>query len=99
MSVKTHLFVFEGIIEVYLLTTERTYSRVHTKLRSPLLIRPGCWYVPPTDTIPLIYHNRQHIPKTIYEEIRNCFVDLNHKEAFDLLYKEAWRSTIEIFSA
>ena len=25
------------------------------------------------------------------KEIRNCFVDLNHKEAFDLLYKEAWR--------
>jgi hypothetical protein len=23
--------------------------------------------------------------------MRNCFVDLNHKEAFDLLYKEAWR--------
>jgi hypothetical protein len=25
------------------------------------------------------------------KEIRNCFVDVNHKEAFDLLYKEAWR--------
>ena len=25
------------------------------------------------------------------KEMRNCFVDLNHKEAFDLLYKEAWR--------
>jgi hypothetical protein len=25
------------------------------------------------------------------KEIRNCFVDINHKEAFDLLYKEAWR--------
>jgi hypothetical protein len=25
------------------------------------------------------------------KEIRNCFVDLTHKEAFDLLYKEAWR--------
>jgi hypothetical protein len=25
------------------------------------------------------------------KEIRNCFVDLSHKEAFDLLYKEAWR--------
>src|SRR4029079_1681133 len=25
------------------------------------------------------------------KEIRNCFVDPNHKEAFDLLYKEAWR--------
>jgi hypothetical protein len=23
--------------------------------------------------------------------MRNCFVDLTHKEAFDLLYKEAWR--------
>ena len=23
--------------------------------------------------------------------MRNCFVDLGHKEAFDLLYKEAWR--------
>jgi hypothetical protein len=22
--------------------------------------------------------------------MRNCFVDLSHKEAFDLLYKEAW---------
>ncbi len=25
------------------------------------------------------------------KEMRNCFVDLTHKEAFDLLYKEAWR--------
>ena len=25
------------------------------------------------------------------KEMRNCFVDLSHKEAFDLLYKEAWR--------
>ena len=25
------------------------------------------------------------------KEMRNCFVDPNHKEAFDLLYKEAWR--------
>ena len=25
------------------------------------------------------------------KEMRNCFVDLGHKEAFDLLYKEAWR--------
>ena len=25
------------------------------------------------------------------KEIRNCFVDVTHKEAFDLLYKEAWR--------
>ena len=25
------------------------------------------------------------------KEIRNWFVDLSHKEAFDLLYKEAWR--------
>ena len=25
------------------------------------------------------------------KEIRNCFVDLSHKQAFDLLYKEAWR--------
>jgi hypothetical protein len=25
------------------------------------------------------------------KEVRNCFVDLDHKEAFDLLYKEAWR--------
>ena len=24
------------------------------------------------------------------KEIRNCFVDLSHKEVFDLLYKEAW---------
>jgi len=23
--------------------------------------------------------------------MRNCFVDINHKDAFDLLYKEAWR--------
>jgi hypothetical protein len=37
--------------------------------------------------------------RTIYSEVldelgkemRNCFVDLDHKEAFDLLYKEAWR--------
>ena len=27
----------------------------------------------------------------IYEEIGNCFVDLSHKVAFDLLYREAWR--------
>ena len=27
----------------------------------------------------------------ICAEMRNCFVDLSHKEAFDLLYKEAWR--------
>jgi hypothetical protein len=25
------------------------------------------------------------------KEMRNCFVDLSHKEAFDSLYKEAWR--------
>ena len=25
------------------------------------------------------------------KEMRNCFVDVNHKDAFDLLYKEAWR--------
>jgi hypothetical protein len=25
------------------------------------------------------------------KEMRNCFVDITHKEAFDLLYKEAWR--------
>jgi hypothetical protein len=25
------------------------------------------------------------------KEMRNCFVDVTHKEAFDLLYKEAWR--------
>src|SRR4029079_18441294 len=25
------------------------------------------------------------------KEMRNCFVDLSHKEAFDVLYKEAWR--------
>ena len=25
------------------------------------------------------------------KEMRNCFVDLAHKEAFDLLYKKAWR--------
>ena len=25
------------------------------------------------------------------KEMRNCFVDVNHKEAFDLLYREAWR--------
>lgn len=24
-------------------------------------------------------------------EIRDSFVDLQHKKAFDLLYKEAWR--------
>ena len=35
--------------------------------------------------------------KSFYSEVQadlrkeNCFVDLNHKEAFDLLYKEAWR--------
>jgi hypothetical protein len=23
--------------------------------------------------------------------MRNCFVDVSHKDAFDLLYKEAWR--------
>jgi hypothetical protein len=23
--------------------------------------------------------------------MRNCFVDITHKDAFDLLYKEAWR--------
>jgi hypothetical protein len=23
--------------------------------------------------------------------MRNCFVDLSHKESFDLLYREAWR--------
>ncbi|MGA8563913.1 MAG: hypothetical protein WBP88_10050 [Nitrososphaeraceae archaeon] len=23
--------------------------------------------------------------------MRNCFVEISHKEAFDLLYKEAWR--------
>ena len=44
------------------------------------------WYVPPPDTIPLIYHKRQHIPKTIYEEVRHCFVDLNHKD--DLSVRE-----------
>jgi len=25
------------------------------------------------------------------KEMTNCFVDLSHKEAFDLLYVEAWR--------
>src|SRR6476619_5423797 len=25
------------------------------------------------------------------KEMRNCFVNIKHKEAFDLLYKEAWR--------
>ena len=25
------------------------------------------------------------------KEMRNCFVDLSRKEAFQLLYKEAWR--------
>jgi hypothetical protein len=25
------------------------------------------------------------------KEMRNCFVDITHKEAFDSLYKEAWR--------
>jgi hypothetical protein len=25
------------------------------------------------------------------KEMRNCFIDVTHKEAFDLLYKEAWR--------
>ena len=25
------------------------------------------------------------------KEMRNCFVEISHKEAFDLLYKEAWR--------
>ena len=25
------------------------------------------------------------------KEMRDCFVDISHKEAFDLLYKEAWR--------
>ena len=23
--------------------------------------------------------------------MRNCFIEISHKEAFDLLYKEAWR--------
>ena len=23
--------------------------------------------------------------------MRNCFVDISHKDAFDLLYREAWR--------
>ena len=40
--------------------------------------------------------------KTVYsevlddlrKEIRNCFVEISHKEAFDLLYREAWRSTL-----
>src|SRR6478609_6843803 len=25
------------------------------------------------------------------KEMRNCFVDISHKDAFDLLYREAWR--------
>ena len=25
------------------------------------------------------------------KEMRNCFVDVTHKEAFDSLYREAWR--------
>jgi len=25
------------------------------------------------------------------KEMRNCFVEVTHKDAFDLLYKEAWR--------
>src|SRR6478609_825382 len=25
------------------------------------------------------------------KEMRNCFVDVTHKDAFQLLYKEAWR--------
>jgi hypothetical protein len=25
------------------------------------------------------------------KEMRNCFVDVTHKDTFDLLYKEAWR--------
>ena len=79
MSVKTHLFVFDGIIEVYLLTTERhTPEFILSNVHHYLLVL--FWYVPPPDTIPLIYHKRQHIPKTIYEEVRHCFVDLNHKD-------------------
>src|SRR6266542_320732 len=27
----------------------------------------------------------------LQKEMRGCFVDLKNKEAFDLLYKEAWR--------
>jgi hypothetical protein len=27
----------------------------------------------------------------LQKELRGCFVDLQHKAAFDLLYKEAWR--------
>ena len=87
MSVKTHLFVFDGIIEVYLLTTESTYSRIHTKLRSPLLIRPACWYVPATG------YNTINLPQTatyskddLRKEIRNCFVHLNYKD--DLSVRE-----------
>jgi hypothetical protein len=37
--------------------------------------------------------------RTVYSEVlgdlrremQNCFVDVTHKDAFDLLYKEAWR--------
>jgi hypothetical protein len=29
--------------------------------------------------------------KVLRKEMRNCFVDITHKDAFDLLYKEAWR--------
>lgn len=31
------------------------------------------------------------VMEELRREIRNSFVDLQHKKAFDLLYKEAWR--------
>jgi hypothetical protein len=36
-------------------------------------------------------HPLSEVLDELRKEIRNCFVDLSHKEAFDLLYREAWR--------
>jgi hypothetical protein len=33
----------------------------------------------------------REVMEELRKEIRDCFVDLQHMEAFDLLYKEAWR--------
>jgi hypothetical protein len=37
-----------------------------------------------------LFNLTMHLLDDLRKEMRNCFVDLNHKEAFDLLYKEAW---------
>ena len=34
---------------------------------------------------------RAHSMMTLRKDMRNCFVDDSHKDAFDLLYREAWR--------